>query len=349
MTASRNKPSIPVIYAQIFLKIAIRAGLHEREILDGLGFSLPEGRLRGGLSRLSLAQYEALGQRILALGGRQGLDMAGVGYVVGLRVGMSAHGQLAHAVLSQLTVAQAITSAIRFRALVLPILQARLETGTEEAVITLALDVDLAEQLRQPLFELIAATIWRALAGLMGRARRDITLCFTHPEPDYQARFHDQLPRCRFNAEACQIRFPASYLGRRVITGDVLAAEALEESCARELALLGEQQDIAPRLRALLGSGQGYPDLTRACEQLALSPRTLKRRLQQEGTSFLALLDEAREDEATRLLRDPDLAISLIAERLGYSDPANFTNAFRRWTGVTPSAWRSHHARGERD
>jgi AraC-like DNA-binding protein len=68
--------------------------------------------------------------------------------------------------------------------------------------------------------------------------------------------------------------------------------------------------------------------------------RTLKRRLADQGTSFSALLDEVRRDRATLLLRAGELSVDEIGARLGYSDPANFARAFRRWTGSSPRAFR---------
>ncbi len=71
-----------------------------------------------------------------------------------------------------------------------------------------------------------------------------------------------------------------------------------------------------------------------------MSPRTLQRRLGDEGTSVHALLDEVRRGRAAALL-DADMAIGEVAYLLGYSEPSAFHRAFRRWTGVTPEAFRA--------
>jgi AraC-like DNA-binding protein len=71
-----------------------------------------------------------------------------------------------------------------------------------------------------------------------------------------------------------------------------------------------------------------------------MSMRTLKRRLAERDTSFSALLDEARREKATLLLRAGELTVDEIGQRLGYSDAANFGRAFRRWTGTSPKAFR---------
>ena len=94
---------------------------------------------------------------------------------------------------------------------------------------------------------------------------------------------------------------------------------------------------VVQRVRAELSLGaEGYPDLSGVSARLLTSSRTLKRHLQQRGTSFQQLLDEARHRDALRLLQNPDLEIRQIAAALGYQDPPSFTRAFRRWTGQTP-------------
>ncbi len=71
-----------------------------------------------------------------------------------------------------------------------------------------------------------------------------------------------------------------------------------------------------------------------------MSDRTLKRQLAAEGTSFSNLVDEVRYRHATsRLSRNPDYTLQEIADELGYSDVANFSRAFKRWSGRSPSNW----------
>ncbi len=78
--------------------------------------------------------------------------------------------------------------------------------------------------------------------------------------------------------------------------------------------------------------------------RLGMAPRTLRRHLKQEGTRYSTMLDAARRRDALRLLDNPSLPANRIAELLGYEDPANFTRAFRRWTGQSPSQYRRARA-----
>jgi AraC-like DNA-binding protein len=73
---------------------------------------------------------------------------------------------------------------------------------------------------------------------------------------------------------------------------------------------------------------------------LDLGVRTLQRQLAAEGTCFSQILEESKMVVSRRLLEAGEIPISAIAARIGYSDPAHFTRAFRRWFQVTPSGFR---------
>jgi AraC-like DNA-binding protein len=81
-------------------------------------------------------------------------------------------------------------------------------------------------------------------------------------------------------------------------------------------------------------------DLAVAAEAARMSERSLQRRLAEAGTSFARIVDDVRFDAACRMLGDPARKIVEISADLGYTDSANFTRAFRRWSGLSPQAFR---------
>jgi AraC-like DNA-binding protein len=99
---------------------------------------------------------------------------------------------------------------------------------------------------------------------------------------------------------------------------------------------------IAPRVRALLRDdlAEGRFKLGDIAARLRMSPRTLQRRLSAESTSLHDELDAVRRQQALCFL-ESGMPIAELAWLLGYSAPAAFHHAFRRWTGVTPQAWRA--------
>ena len=117
-----------------------------------------------------------------------------------------------------------------------------------------------------------------------------------------------------------------------------LAIERCEQEISRQAAASGTRGQVLTRLVCRDGR---YPEVGEVASMLHVSERTLKRRLQDEGTSFQALLDQVRQRDAQQLLANPALAIKQVAEAVGYSDPANFARAFAKWTGMSPRDWRA--------
>jgi AraC-like DNA-binding protein len=96
-------------------------------------------------------------------------------------------------------------------------------------------------------------------------------------------------------------------------------------------------REVEARIEPLLASGPVR--IEQIASAMGLSRQTLYRRLKAEGLTFEALLSRVRRRLALKLVRD-GLAVKEVAYRLGFSDPAAFSRAFKRWTGSSPSASR---------
>ncbi len=107
--------------------------------------------------------------------------------------------------------------------------------------------------------------------------------------------------------------------------------------------------DLAGALRLLLKTyiGKRPLKITEAAELAGCSVRSLQRELRNANCSFSTLFQEARYLSSMPLLERSSASITDVAYELGYSDPAHFTRAFRRWTGVTPRQFRGRLASGE--
>lgn len=96
------------------------------------------------------------------------------------------------------------------------------------------------------------------------------------------------------------------------------------------------RRDVEGRIEALLETGQASID--RVAADIGLSRQTLYRRLKDEGVTFEELLDKLRHRLALRYLREDKLSVKAASYRLGFSEPAAFSRAFKRWTGASPRA-----------
>ena len=96
---------------------------------------------------------------------------------------------------------------------------------------------------------------------------------------------------------------------------------------------------VEDKLEPMLESGE--VSLDRLATELGMSRATLQRRLKAEGTSFDAILDGLHQRLARRYLRRENYSVKKTAYLLGFSDPAAFSRAFKRWTGQSPSELRA--------
>ena len=151
---------------------------------------------------------------------------------------------------------------------------------------------------------------------------------------DYEAAFD---PQVMFGQPADACVFTAESLRTAVPGADNVVRSMLRPYAERRVAHQNVPwaTAVADRLHQ-----ESQLSLEAAARALAVSPRTLQARLAEEGTSFAALADNHRREHALTLLSQPDLAITAIAARLGFSTPSALTRAFRRWTGMAPSDYR---------
>ncbi|AXQ31534.1 AraC family transcriptional regulator [Solimonas sp. K1W22B-7] len=330
--------TIPLTYVLLTMQQAEERGVSRARLLRGLPIS--PAVFEQAETRLSLLQYTQIIYRALEETGDPSL-----GYEFALRCNLTAHGFFGYGLMSQPTLREVVEFAIRFVQLCTPCYSVRLSEDATDAVIEVSEAIPFGP-LYQYGFDMFLVCFARMAQQLEIPFGNDLELWFPWPEPPHFERYRDQLPaRLRFSMPAFHIRVPRKYANLPIRTGNALTAQLLARQCERELSLLGLSNDLLARVRAALATRIGsYPDLTTLSQGLFMSTRTLKRRLQEHGRSYQQLLDEARHRDALRLLDGHGLSIEEIADRLGYSSSANFTRAFRKWTGTTPGAWRHRGA-----
>jgi AraC-like DNA-binding protein len=338
MPPAAGEPTIAAGLARQIVDLAARWGVSAAELLEGLDLDL--AAVSDPHRRLSVASFDRLSARAKALTGEPGL-----GFYLGLSARVSAYGYLGFAALASPTLGEALDLAVRFSPTRTDALALRLSTRGEAASLVIEERAALGAGADVLVLSLLVGLREIAVA-LTGRTVDDgADVAF--PEPAWAARFaHLTRGRMRFGQPAHRIVFPAAALAFPIAFADPGAQQLAREQLEGELAALGLEESASSRVRARLAHERGgFRTLPEIARLLHLSPRTLKRRLADEGTDFTALLDDERRARALLLLRAPGASVAAIADDLGYSDVANFTRAFRRWTGETPTAYRRGAAR----
>lgn len=150
------------------------------------------------------------------------------------------------------------------------------------------------------------------------------------------------VPRVEYGAGANGLAFPRALLDQPFSAGDPSLLSYLDAQAQKALSDRDDGKGFLGEVRRVVRAdlNQGTPNLARSARLCGMSRRTLQRRLEEEGTSFQRLVDEAREDVSRTLVADPSVPLSRVARVAGYADERPFLRAFKRWTGQTPTAYR---------
>ena len=269
-------------------------------------------------------------------------DSSGLGLEVGQRFHFTSLGAVGFAVASCASLYQAFEVALRYIDLTFALTAFRLEEEADECRIVLD-DSAVPSDLHRFALERAVAILHTQATALFGHREIGKYLHFSFPRPadvgPYVRLFGVEpafgMPRTVIGLDAVQMKRP-------VLQGSAVALQQAEEQCRRLLAERRDRSGLAERICDRVARRGGHPpEMEEIAAELCLSARTLRRRLQEEGTTYFALCDEVRRTFAEQLLSLPNLSVEAIAERLGYSETAGFIHAFKRWTGMTPRAFRT--------
>ena len=149
--------------------------------------------------------------------------------------------------------------------------------------------------------------------------------------------------RLRFEEERSALYFSVECLARS-FPHDPLLHSVMESQVSRLMDGLPPRSELLQRVAEAVTQAlaEGVrPRVIDVAPMLAMSARTLRRRLRDEGTGFREIVDRQRRELALRYLDDPESSTASTAARLGFSDPKSLSKAFRRWAGMSPRDYRA--------
>lgn len=181
------------------------------------------------------------------------------------------------------------------------------------------------------------ATLARMLGALTDPPVRPARLSIRTVEADG---YEGIAATLRFGAPRDRLEFAPQQLRSTIAAADPAISTILEAYAQSEVA--GRGRDLVRRVRAEIRRDPSRPStLAAVAGELALGQRTLQQRLLEQGTSFAEVADDERRTFALALLADDELSVSTVAHRAGFRSIEGFSRAVRRWTGVSPTAWRT--------
>jgi len=188
--------------------------------------------------------------------------------------------------------------------------------------------------------QLFAGLMMRDLVRLYAGPRWTPIATQIHTRPAHRHELHDAFgERILFGGPGIGLAMPDALLSS-TRPGALIEIRPPPVEAGAELP--APLPDFIGSLRSLIRSllPAGYPDAAQMARMSRLPLRSFQRLLAMAGFSFSELVDQTRLELALELMRDPGARMTDVAFELAYSDPANFTRAFRRWTGVAPRDYR---------
>ncbi len=301
----------------------------------------PAGLSAGALAELAqdfpLPLFERLLRDALALTGEPAL-----GLLVGQSLQLQTHGYVGYAALSSGSLRQALGLFGAFTRARLSLLDVVVEERGDTVRVRIVERWHLGAAQR-PVLEAVTMAVKNILEAIsVGSGSIDL-VSFPFAAPSY-ADFAGKLLGCRvrYGSSWAGFTLPNRGLDRPLRAADPIAFREAVNICERELARLATTETFAGRVRRLLlEQPNGFPSLEVCARLLQVTPRTLHRRLLDEGTSFREILEELRSQLARDYLQLGSFSFQEIAYRLGYRDIANFRRAFKRWEGEPPVTYRN--------
>lgn len=286
-------------------------------------------------ARVPLERYADLYNRVVQALGDEAFGL----FAAPLRPG--ALEFLCRAAITAPNLATALDRSCRFLHLVLPELTVAVTQDGDQAYLEIRENTALGDA-RIFALEWLLRLLHGLSCWLAGRGIALDGVEFPYPRPAHA----DDYPliytaNSTFAAPVLRARFAANLLELPVRRDEAALQRFLDGAPGKITMLYRRDREMVLRVRdSLRDALPDLPDLDEVARRLNLSPRTLHRRLEDEGSSFRVIKDALRRDIALARIAKTDQALSQIAGDLGFADPSAFYRAFTTWTGVAPSQYR---------
>lgn len=328
-------PTASGALARLVAEEARAAGLHLAPLLNASGLSAAQ--LADASQRLGAQEQIVFVDEVARALGRDRL-----GFDLAQRFDLRTIGLLYYVAASSSTLGEAACRVQRYSAVANEALVFRCSAdGDMEIRLAYA---GVARHSDRQQVEFFLTGMVRMCRSLTGLALRPLAVAIAHPRSEGLHEFSSYFG-CTpaFHAAYDAVVFPEACRNLPVGGADSHLCDILVRYCEETLrSRRRTRASFRPKVENAIAPllPHGRPKARLIAEKLHMSPRTLARRLADEGLSFASVLEDMRRALATRYLKDPGLSISEIAWLLGYEEAGAFTHAFRRWTGQAPSSTR---------
>lgn len=314
-------------------QVVAQKGASAEHLCRGLGFTLAD--LDDPAQRISYRQAVAMIQRALKV-----LPDQGLGLWVGDQNVLGTLGLLGHVISLCKTLRDALAIGERHQHTSGGIATSRMQAGVGEVFVDVECLLPCA-QVQVFAAEEFFASLMVYGRALVGAEFRPVRVEFMHAAPPYVAEYHRLFGAdVRFGCLHNRMVLAEHWLAVPLPNHHALALRQAVELLELESAQLHQKMDLIQAVERAISRDLQGSQLEKVARDLNMSGRTLRRRLTGHGLTFEGVLEQMRRARTMGLLGNPGLSIERITEEVGYSDVRSFRRAFKRWTGLSPSAFR---------
>ena len=302
-----------------------------------MGSGIDPGHLNDPAYLVDLKQCQIVVANMIRLTGDQG-----IGLDVGGQARLADFGIISHAMVSSRTLRQAAGYWVRYSNLVGSLIRisvveggkgqwTAMLTGTEQMGFIYNFCVE----------EMLVAGV-KMVDALTGTPAILKEVQLSYPAPMHAARYREYFScPLHFNAPRCSITILSPAIDSILPSNDEELNQVCEKHCSQVMRQIGGESLIVSQLRSLfLRNAREIPTLQQAAELVGLSPRTLRRRLQEEESSYQNLVNQFRLNLAAEYFKSEHLTPKEVGDLLGYSDTNAFRRALKSWSGQTIGRYR---------
>lgn len=331
---TRTEPLLLPYFPRLFYLALREQGFADQQIFAGMDFGVEQLNNEG--YRLSIEQHEQFILRMLQLTGDPhfALQLVEVRDRSATNLPMLAAANSGH-------IARALQVIARYSKIITRVFTVQMMDEEGQPRIDITLHVE-HEQVAYFAVSSLALFLNRfftdALDGDNLVQRMDMPIT---PPADFETVASNFPFEVRFHQTQCSLHLDGHALDTPIGRADPQTLRLLTEMAEQQLREADAETSLEGALRALLLDHLSAPPrLDDAARLLNLSPRSLRRKLSESGTTYQGVLDSVRMAVASRLIRETDTPIAAIGYELGFVHPSDFGRAFKKWTGQPPSAYR---------
>jgi AraC-like DNA-binding protein len=336
-----ESPIVPARYFAILGDFLDSINVCSSSVLKEAG--LDREKLNHANQTITPQQLELLLAAAQRAGGRT--DMA---FELGRRIKLNAHDILSCALISCATPGHLMQLLARYYMLINPMLTMSYQRNGDSAELVFRPALPMTPTVLQFWLEATAISTYLQIKDALPDAAGGFDIFVSMEAPAHFARYVElgEFAHAKFHfapspfPEIC-IRVVAAQLDMPLPMANAHAVSLAEARCQHLLSQVSRRKSSSEWVGMILQHAEDcQPRLEDLAKQLNVSPRTLDRHLNGEGTNFRALSVQIRNQRACKLIRDGKMTISQIAYTLGYTDLANFSRSFKKAHGVSPNAYR---------